>query len=381
MDKAGLRTDDAGVDVPYLGPVVAGVSSLHPRPAVTCHPGPRLNAAPRSTSGRVMHPSESVPPDALSDPQPARTGPIRRRVATRVSLGSTGAAAGASGAVPVQLPTPLDAAQLQAWGALQRLHGPGELRALLLALVLTPGSAREQQAWDEEARGVHGADAVRGALARMPASAAPALLDAALDACVALPLVERQALSSAVRRVMCADGRVRPIDRLTLLLVRHRLAGSTDRLRASAGGADDGELAHLPLQTRLALAELTAYLARLVPGAAGDTPVGATVGAAGAAWYQAVVSTAWAGSAHPPACHVPDADALVHALQALQPVNWMRRPQIARAWVAALPPPGTAAAALSRDGALALRLACGLLDTPMPPDLARWFHVLPLPAV
>jgi hypothetical protein len=333
-------------------------------------PDPVISDTPDATAPPLDAGQVSAPPG----------GPIRRRAATRPTLGATGAAAEPVGALPVQLPLPLDAAQLAAWGQLQRLQGPGELRALLLALVLTPGSARERQAWAEEVRGVHSAEAACAAQARLPASARLAVLELVLERAAALPLGERQAMSSAVRRVMCADGRVRPLDRLTLLLIRHRLAGPSDRLRAGAGRVDDGELSHLPLQTRLALAELSAYLARLVPRAAAAAAVGTTVGAAGGAWYRAVVDGLWTGTAPPPACHVPDADALVRALQAVQPVTWMRRPQIVRAWVAALPPPGTAAAAaLSLDGAQALRLACGLLDTPMPPDLARWFHTLPGP--
>ena len=44
---------------------------------------------------------------------------------------------------------------------LSQLHGPGELRAALLALVRTPGSGRELQAWREHTQGIASAEAVR----------------------------------------------------------------------------------------------------------------------------------------------------------------------------------------------------------------------------
>jgi hypothetical protein len=264
-------------------------------------------------------------------------------------------------------PRMLNEVELKAWARLRRMRGPGEQRALLLALLLTPGSARERQAFVEESHGVMTAEEGRRLVDTLPATARLSALEAVLAQCAEASLAERQALLMAVRRLMCADGRVRPLDRLALLLVRHRLNGPAPLHRG--GTRDSSELAGLPLALRQAIAELSAYLARLVPGADPH----AVVGAAGAAWHRAVVLAVWGAAPHPPACQVPAADALVQVLRTIQALDWMRRPMLARAWVEAVQP----GAALSLDGAEALRLACGLLDTPMPPELARHFNPLP----
>ncbi len=263
-------------------------------------------------------------------------------------------------------PRMLSEVELKAWTRLRRMRGPGEQRALLLALLLTPGSARERQAFAEECHGVMTADEGRKLVQTLPAPARLSALEAVLAQCVESSLAERQALLMAVRRVMCADGRVRPLDRLALLLVRHRLNGPAPLHRG--GTRDSNELVGLPLAMRQAIAGLSAYLARLVPVADPH----AVVGAAGAAWHHAVVLAVWGSAPHPPACQVPASDALVKALRTLQALDWMRRPMLARAWVEAVQP----GVDLSLDGAEALRLACGLLDTPMPPELARHFNQL-----
>jgi hypothetical protein len=277
----------------------------------------------------------------------------------------------------VVLPPLLSEAQLQAWTRLRRMRGPGEQRAVLLALVRTPGSARELQAWAEECQGVQMAAESRAWVDGLPDTARLSALEAVLTPCAELPLTERQALLQAVRRTMCADGRVRPLDRLTLMLVRHRLNGPAPLHRG--GARDSNDLTGLPLALRQAIAELSAYLARLVPVADPH----AVVGAAGAAWYRAVVQAVWGQSPNPPPCQVPASDTLVQVLRTIQELGWMRRPMLARAWLDAAQavmtgsdstPPGPV---MSLEGAEALRIACGLLDTPMPPDLARHFNELP----
>ena len=49
----------------------------------------------------------------------------------------------------------------EAFATLSRVHGPGELRATVLALLLTPGSQRERRAWQDETRGLSTAKALR----------------------------------------------------------------------------------------------------------------------------------------------------------------------------------------------------------------------------
>ncbi|RZS54842.1 hypothetical protein EV685_2326 [Sphaerotilus mobilis] len=289
--------------------------------------------------------------------------------------------------LPITGAAPLPATALDAWARLRLRRGPGELRAMLLALVLTPGSARERQCWREETDTLEGVSFLMSDLESLPASARLPALEAALAHAAALPLAVRQELAPALRRVMCADGRVRPIDRLTLLLARQRLAGDASPQRASLRDADP-ELGHLPLALRIAVADLTAFLARVVPQADAQ----ARVGAAGAGWHARVVATLWGPAPHPPACQVPDTDGLARALLTVRQLDWMRRPLIVRLWLDALralseqPGAPVASGGLARLGGLdlggaeALRVCCGLLDSPLPPELARLFIELPGPA-
>lgn len=266
---------------------------------------------------------------------------------------------------------PLDPASQAAWLRLERLRHEGERRAAVLALLLTPDSARERRAWAEETHGVATHAEILAATRQLPAGARLPALDALLGPCAAAPLPERQALLHSVRRVMCADGRVGPLDRLVWLMARHRLAGPT---RPHRGGVrEHNALEHLPLALRQAIAQFTAYLARLVP--ASGTP-DVLVSAAGATWYDTVMRGVWGAEAHPPTCQVPDVDGLGRALLALQALGWMHRPVLARLWTdAAYTRPGLrvhAGEALP-VAAEALWLACTLLDTPLPPALACHF--------
>jgi hypothetical protein len=123
-------------------------------------------------------------------------------------------------------------------------------------------------------------------------------------------------------------------------------------------------LDELSAEHRLNAAALTAYLARLVPA---DT-IGAELPAVNAAWFSAAMKRC--GVLHPPAAgqQMPDADALVHALAAIQELSWMLRPQLLKAWVEEAfnhSPQGV----LSDASADALRLMGGLLDAPLPPML------------
>jgi hypothetical protein len=73
-----------------------------------------------------------------------------------------------------------------------------------------------------------------------------------------------------------------------------------------------------------------------------------------------------------PECAPPGADELIHALAGVQELSWSMRPQLLRAWVEEAlnhSPSGL----LRSDAADAMRLAAGLLDTPLPPALASHF--------
>lgn len=265
-----------------------------------------------------------------------------------------------------------------AWSRLVHLRSEGERRAAVLALLMTPDSARERRAWTDATRGVDTSTQVRGWTQQLPAGGRLPALAVLLQQCAAEPLEERQALLQSLRRMMCADGQIRPIDRLAWLVVRHQLAGPA---RPHRGGVrEHNELEHLPLALRQAIAHFTAYLARMVPEGAPDV-AGVLVGAAGTTWYDTVMRGVWGAEAHPPTCHVPDVDGLGRALQTLQALGWMHRPVLARLWTdAATTRPGLLVHA--GEGlpvaAEALWLACALLDTPQPPALSCHFIQAPV---
>lgn len=237
---------------------------------------------------------------------------------------------------------------------LSRLNGPGELRAAILALLATPGSRRERRAWQDETAGLSTAREVRDDVKKLgPATRLP-WLELLLARVAKAPLPDRQHLMAAARRVMAADGQIRPIDRLHWLLMRQRL-GEETAVRSSAGSFPD--IADTSLHTRREIARLTAFLARLVPD--------------GEAWYQSVMLPWLQGEALPP-CEAPDADGLVHALQEVQTLPWMLKPVLVRHWTETAlrhKPPGP----LADEACDALRLAAVLLDSPLPPELARHY--------
>lgn len=265
---------------------------------------------------------------------------------------------------------------MDAWARLEHLSSEGTRQAAVLALLLTPGSARERRAWEEATRDVPASAQVRAWTGQLPAGARLPALNGLLRQCAAEPLEARQALLRSLRRLMCADGQISALDRLAWLLVRQRLAGPA---RPHRGGVrEHNALEHLPLALRQAIAQFTAYLARMVPVGAptGWGEDGVLVGVAGTAWYDTVMRGVWGPEVVAPTCHVPDVDGLGRALQTLQTLGWMHRPVLARLWTdAATTRPGLlvhAGEALP-VAAEALWLACSLLDTPEPPALACHF--------
>lgn len=237
---------------------------------------------------------------------------------------------------------------------LSRLNGTGELRAAILALLATPGSRRERRAWQEETAGLSTARSVREDTKKLgPATRLP-WLDELLRRAAAAPPADRQHLMAAARRVMSADGHIRPVDRLHWLLMHHRL---DDAAPATPAPGVLRDIAEASLHTRREIARLTAFLARLVPD--------------GEAWYRSVLQPWLAGDALPP-CEAPDPDGLVHALKEVQTLPWMLKPVLVRQWT------DTAlrhkpAGPLADEACDALRMAAALLDSPLPPELARHY--------
>jgi Zn-dependent protease with chaperone function len=247
-----------------------------------------------------------------------------------------------------------DEAEREAMERLSRINGPGELRATILALLLTPGSQRERRAWRDETKGLSTADALRHEVKKLGPAVRLPWLETLLARQARSPLLDKQTLMESARRVMAADGQVRPIDRLHLLLMRKQL-GEAQSVMPSTNAHND--IAQLSLHTLRQIARLTAFLARLLPE--------------GEAWYGSVMRPWLKADALPP-CEAPDADGLVHALQEVQALPWMLKPVLVRAWVdAALV--HKAPGALAAEAADALRLASALLDSPLPPELARHY--------
>ena len=256
------------------------------------------------------------------------------------------------------------AAARDAADRLAHVHGPGELHAVLLALLLPQGSKRALRAWRIEAGKLPAAEALRANVASLSGAARLPWFELLLARMAAQPLAARKELLLAARRVMGARGVARPIDRLHWLVMRRGLGEAAPLAARPEPHPDDVEWLESDV---LSVASCTAFLSRMVPGELADSPQGE-------AWYQAVMAS-FPGFAEVPPWQPPKAAAMVEALARLQTLSWMQRPIVIRAWVA------TAIAQsrgrrLSDLAADALRMTCALLDSPQPPELARHYVAL-----
>lgn len=243
--------------------------------------------------------------------------------------------------------------------ALGHVNGALELQAVLLALMLPVGSQRAAGVWAAENESLPDAQALRAHVGHLHANARLPWFEQLLSRMRRQPLPARQALLEASRRVMQARGSVRPIDRLHWLAMRQRLGGNA-AVKAKTAASD--ELSQLPGDMLHAIASYSAFLSRMVPTESADD---------GPAWYTSVMAP-WQQRSDLPACAPPDTDALVSALHELQTLAWMQRPLLVRGWFDA-----AVAHSLHRrldvGAADALRLSCTLLDSPLPPALAKLF--------
>ncbi len=251
---------------------------------------------------------------------------------------------------------------------LSRIHGASELQAVLLALLMAPGSKRALRGWQRESAATPGADSLRRHAASLSGAARLPWFELLLARMAAQPLAARQELLQATRRVMGARGVARPIDRLHWLTMRRGL-GEVGPLAARP--ESPSEAPEWLESDVLCVAVYTAFLSRMVPGQTVDSPDGR-------AWYDIVMAT-WLRFAEIPEWQPPKAETMVEALAKMQTLSWRQRPVIVRNWV-------TSAISRSRGlrlgdlSADALRLTCGLLDSPMPPELARHYITLPADA-
>jgi hypothetical protein len=264
--------------------------------------------------------------------------------------------------------TPSDE-QRAIWQRLSQLQGPGELRAALLALVRTPGSGRELQAWREHTKGIASAEVIRNDIRELGVDARLPWFELLADRLKRHSAADRHGLVEAARNVMAADGKVRPQDRLLWLALRQRLGESNI---PNLSGPSENDLTQVSAEDAHAIASFTAYLARLVPQPSDEMGVSL----AGQRWYSGVIKRCLAADRRP-ACNPPDTDAMVRALRQLQALPWMLRPQLARAWVEVAVLAGETAR-LHDTAADALRLSCRLLESPMPPALVGRYIELEL---
>jgi len=242
---------------------------------------------------------------------------------------------------------------------LSRLHGPAELHAAILALISPADSAPSFIQWTHETAFVSDASLIRQDVTRLPDELRLPCLEALLDRMRLCPKDDRRELLRAMRRLVAVHTPLRPIDRLHWLLMRRKLGDRPPVPLPPKAGNDLAELSRYMVGR---IASVTAYLARIVPGPDAR---------AGLAWY-AHVMVELAHSGDVPPCKAPDGDGLAHALDEVETLPLMLRPVLMRGWVdAAIAESGRARLLpMAADG---LRIVADLLDSPLPPELARHF--------
>jgi len=240
---------------------------------------------------------------------------------------------------------------------LGRVRGAGGMKSALLALLLSADHPGRIRAWREETSLVAEAETIREDIERLSGPSRLPWFELLLARLGGSPLHDRQQLLRSARRVLSAPGH--PIDRLLWLAMRRHFGEHPfSRVQAPA----DAEISKFPAADMIYVAHYTAHLARMVPS---------EDAAEGQHWYQSVL-VRWVKPSEILPWQRPDVDALVQALNGLQAMSWMQRPQLVRAWVGCALPPGRPGP-LPQVAADALRLSCLLLDSPMPPELARQY--------
>lgn len=261
------------------------------------------------------------------------------------------------------LPAPVTPPGVAGTDRLLQAIGPRELRCALLALLLPIGSRRAMASWQGETMDeTPYSTQLRDEALALPSGSRLPWFERLLVRMASQSAADRKALLQSTRRVVSARGAVQAIDTLHWLVMRRRLVPPP--AQQPIPNAESG-FSRLPESDVYPIARYTAFLSRMVPA---NSPNGE----AGAAWYDSVMLR-WQMRLEVPAqLPLPDSDAVVQALQHVASLPWMQRPVLMREWVShALkhsPPEG-----LSTVSADALRMSCTLLDTPLPPELAKHY--------
>lgn len=245
---------------------------------------------------------------------------------------------------------------------LSRVNGPGELHAAILALISPPDNTKSFIVWTHETVFSPDASLIRQDVTRLPDDHRVPVLEVFLNRMRTQSKEDRRELLKATRRLVAVHSPLRPLDRLHWLLMRRKLA---EPLPAPLPPQSDNDLAELSKYMIERIASVTAYLARIVPGPDARS---------GLPWYSYVMSQLdHSGDVLP--CKVPDGDGLAHALDEVETLPLMLRPVLMRGWAdAAVTTSGRVR--LMPMAADALRIVANLLDSPLPPELARHFTEL-----
>lgn len=244
---------------------------------------------------------------------------------------------------------------------LSRIRGPASLHAAILALITPPHSVPSFVAWTSETQACPTAPILRQDVAQLSDASRLPCLEALLQRMRGCPADDRRTLLESTRRVVAAISPLRPLDRLHWLLMRRRL-GEAPLPVVSTPCSD---LRSLPAATLAHLGSVAAYLARMVTG---PTPADTQ------RWYAAAMAPLAAAGTTPP-FRTPDGDGLARSLNAVEALPRTLRPLLLKAWVQAACTV-THSTRLSPLAADALRLLAGLLEAPLPPELAQYYSEL-----
>jgi hypothetical protein len=253
---------------------------------------------------------------------------------------------------------------------LARLAGvldPALARAAVLAFMLNPASRRERAAWIVATVNADGAERLRGDMLALPHAHQLPWFEHFARTLAHGPVTLRHDVIDAARRVMIADRMVSAMDQLRWVALRHLLAGSA----VSPPAAAATELDTLSDAQAAKACVFSAFLSQLVPAPELTLDLSGH-GSLSQVWYDTVTAP-WADRPHgAPRRDGHDVDATLRALRTLQTLPWLLRPVLVRRWFDAARSL-TDGPALHDDAADALRLACVLLDSPVPPELGRQY--------
>ena len=145
---------------------------------------------------------------------------------------------------------------------LDRVHGPGGMKAALLAVLLVPDQPGRLRAWREETSLVGEAETIREDVERLGAAVRLPWFELLLARLGGTPLHDRQGLLRSARRVLTAAHPGLPIDRLLWLAMRRHFG---ENPYALVHAPAEAEIAQLPPADMRHVADYTAHLARMVP--------------------------------------------------------------------------------------------------------------------